>query len=73
MSSFDTPDEIIDDKFELIKIFVIRLYSKICNTKEVNKARQILFSKDNKAIENILPTKGALRQHVLRSALQTPN
>ena len=63
--SIATPDEISDDEFELIEFFVMRLYSKTCNTKEVNETRGILFSWYNKVIENIRPTKGALRQHVL--------
>ena len=69
--SIATPDEISDDEFELLEFFVVRLYSKTCNTKEVIKARRILFSRDNNVIENIPPTKGAPRQHVLRSVLQS--
>ena len=68
-SSIATLDEISDDEFELFEFFVVRLYSKTCNTKEVNKARQMLFSRDKKVIENNPPTKGELRQHVLRSVL----
>ena len=66
-----TPDEISDDEFRLLEFFVVRLYSKPCNTKEVNETRGILLSRDYKVIENIRPTKGALRQHVLRSVLQS--
>ena len=71
LSSLATLDEISDDEFELLQFFVVRSYSKTCNTKEVNKTRRILFSRDNKVIENIPPTRGALRQHALRSALQS--
>ena len=71
LSSLATLDEISDDEFELLYFFVVRSYSKTCNTKEVNKARRILFSRDNKVIENIPPTRGALRQHALRSVLQS--
>ena len=71
MSSIAAPDEISDDEFELLEFFVVRSYSKTYNTKEVNEARQILFSRDNNVIENIPPTKGVLRQHVLRSVLQS--
>ena len=69
LSSLVTLDEISDDEFELLQFFVVRSYSKTCNTKEVNKARRTLFSRDNKVIENIPPTRGALRQHALRSVL----
>ena len=65
-----TSDEISDDKFDLLEFFVVRLYSKTCNTKQVSKARRILFSRDNQVIKNIPSTKKALRQHVLRSVLQ---
>ena len=57
LSYIATPDEISDDEFKLLELFVMRLYSKNCNTE--------------KAIENIPPTKGAPRQHVLRSVLQS--
>ena len=69
LSSTATPDEISDDEFELLEFFVVRLYPKTCNTKENSEASRILFSRDNKVIENIPPTKEALRQHVLRSVL----
>ena len=71
--SIATPDEISDDEFELLAFFLVRLYSKTCNAKEVNEARRIPFSRDNKVIPptNIPPTKRALRQHVFRSVLQS--
>ena len=69
--SIATPNEISDDEFKLLEFFVVRFYSKNSNTKEVNEARRILFFRDNKMIENIPPTKGALRQHVLRLVLQS--
>ena len=64
------PDEISEDKFDLFEFFLVILYTKTCNIREVNEARWILFSRNNKVIEKLLPTKGALRQHVLRSVLQ---
>ena len=66
-----TPDDITIDEFQLIEHFVVKLYSKTCNTTEVNTARRILFSRDNKPIENIPPTKESLLQHVLRAVLQS--
>ena len=70
LSSISTRDKIGGDEFELLEFFVIRLCSKTFNTKEVNKTRWNLFSKDNKVIESIPPTKLALRQDLLRSVLQ---
>ena len=61
LSSIATPDEISNNEFELLEFFVVRLYSKTCNTKELNEARRILFSRDKKVIENIPLTKGALK------------
>jgi len=46
------------------------LYSKTCNTRKVNEAREILFSRDSRSIKNIPPTNKALVQHILRSVLQ---
>ena len=71
LSSISTRDKIGGDEFELLEFFVVRLYSKTFNTKEVNKTRWNLFSKDNKVIESNPPTKLALRQDVLRSVLQS--
>ena len=71
LSSATTLNKISDDEFELLEFFLVRLYSKTCNIKEVNEARQILFSWDNKVIENTPPTKGAPMQHVLRSVFQS--
>ena len=36
-------DEISDNEFELLEFFVVRLYSKTCNTKQVNEARRVCF------------------------------
>ena len=71
LSSIATPDKISDGEFEVLEFFLVRLYSESYNTKKLNEARRILFFRDNKVIENIPPTKGALRQHVLRSVLQS--
>ena len=37
--SVATLNEINDDEFKLLEFYVVRLYSKTCNTKEVNEAR----------------------------------
>ena len=71
LSIITLPDEIEQDDFNLIQAFVVSLYSKTCNTRNANEARKILFSRDNRTIGNIPPTREALLQHVLRSVLQS--
>ena len=51
LSSITTPDEISDDEIELLEFFMVRLHSKTRNTKEMNEARWVLFSRDNKVIK----------------------
>ena len=50
--------------------WMILLHSKTCSTNETNKASWILFSKDNKVLDNFPLTKKPLRQHVPRTTLQ---
>ena len=51
-----------------IERFVILMYDKEIPDDSVNKAKQTLFTQKGREIENIPPTKGALRQHVVRAA-----
>ena len=53
-----------------IERFVILMYDKEIPDDSVNKAKQTLFTQKGREIENIPPTKDALRQHVLRAAYQ---
>ena len=57
------PESIPDDYMPLIERFVVLLYSRTCTALTVNEARQELFSKKSRAIENIPPTQAALLQH----------
>ena len=45
------------------------MYSPRLNTDEINMARRILFTRVGRSLENIPPTAGALKQHILRSSL----
>ena len=56
--------------FEKIERYVVLLYSKTSDATQVNEARQKLFIKGTRSLENIPPTKGALVQHVHRAILQ---
>ena len=58
----------IDGILPTIERFVILTYDKEIPDDSVNKARQTLFTQKGREIENIPPTKGALRQHVVRAA-----
>ncbi len=49
------------------------MYDKESSDSSVNRARQILFTQNGREIENILPTKDALRQYVLRAGYQAGN
>ena len=66
-----TPTEAhIDEILPTIERFVIQMYDKESSDSSVNKARQTLFTQKGREIENIPPTKDALRQHVLRTGYQ---
>ncbi|KAK3746528.1 hypothetical protein QZH41_007370 [Actinostola sp. cb2023] len=64
------PDAIDDTCLAVIERFIILLYDRTSNLTEVNMARQYLFSKKSRNLENIPPTKEALLQHIKRSAFQ---
>ena len=60
--------KISEQEFKLLERFFVFLYSHTCNTDDVNIAHRMLFT--NRSIENIPPTAGTLKHHVLRAALQ---
>lgn len=64
------PAQISDEEFADIERFVVLLYSKTSAQRDVNKARQELFAKSSRTLENIPPSQAALLQHVKRAVLQ---
>ena len=46
--------------FEKLERYVVSLYSKTSEACQVNEARQALFIKGTRSLENIPATKGAL-------------
>ena len=56
--------------FEKLERYVVLLYSKTSEANQVNEARQALFVKGTRALEDIPPTKGALTQHIRRAMFQ---
>ena len=65
------PESIPDNYMPLIERFVVLLYSRTRTALTVNEARQELFSKRSRVIENIPPTQAALLQHTKRTVYQT--
>lgn len=64
------PEEIPEQAMALVERFVVLLYSRTSSQTTVNKARQELFSKGNRSLENIPPTQAALLQHTRRAVYQ---
>ena len=60
----------VSDCKMLEKFFVV-MYCPTLNTDEINMARRMLFTQGGRSLENIPPTAGALKQHILRSSLQS--
>ena len=57
------PESIPDNYMSLIERLVVLLYSRASTALTVNEARQELFSKKSRTIENIPPTQAALLRH----------
>ena len=64
------PSSILDSTFQVLEKYVVLLYDKTCQLTKVNEARQHLFARRSRALENIPPTQAALKQHILRTAYQ---
>ncbi|KAL8591002.1 hypothetical protein ACOMHN_021767 [Nucella lapillus] len=64
------PHKLPDICFQTLERFVVLLYDRTSQTSKVNSARQCLFSRRSRTIENIPPTQAALKQHVLRATYQ---
>ena len=60
--------KLTEDDFDLLQRFFNIAYRKSSPFFEVNLARQAMFA-DGVAIENCPPSKGALKQHILRAIL----
>ena len=46
------------------------MYDKTTEILNLNDCRQIIFMKKSKTVENILPTRNALIQHIKRAVYQ---
>ena len=60
--------EVVDDaSMAVIEMLVVLLYDRTCNLLNVNEARQELFSKKSRTLDNFPPTQEALLQHTKRA------
>ena len=64
------PSDITESDFTVIERYIILMYDRTSDQKEVNGARQHLFTKRNRSIENIPPTKATLKEHIKRAVYQ---
>ena len=70
MSLAETPDGIFDEQMDDIERFFLPQYCRTTSQIKVNQARQELFTKENRALENIPLTHAALVQHTRRTVYQ---
>ena len=59
------PYQVTDASMSIIERSVVILYHRTSNLSRVNDARQDLFSKRSRTLENIPPTQAALLQHTV--------
>lgn len=65
-----TPEIIDEEQMKILERFTVLLYDRTSRFETVNEARQDLFSRKSRPIENIPPTREALVQHTKRAVLQ---
>ena len=63
-------EEIEDDWMTLLERFVVLMYDRTSNSKDVNEARMQFFTRNSRKFDAIPPTQDALLQHVKRTAYQ---
>ena len=61
------------DHFQKIERLTVVLYDKTSPQSSVNEAREELFCRKNRSIDNIPPTQNALLQHTKRAVYQGSN
>ena len=62
---------VTEDTIAILQRFVVVMYDRSSILITVDAARQTLFARNSKSLENIPPTEAALRQHILRTVLQS--
>ena len=66
----EMPAEVSEKSMSLLERFVVLMYDRTSDIMEVNEAREQLFAHKARALENIPPTKAALKQHIKRACYQ---
>jgi hypothetical protein len=64
------PTKITDEDFAELERFTVLLYDRTSSCRQINKARQMLFSKSTRSLENIPPSRDALQEHTKRAVFQ---
>lgn len=59
-----------ENALSVMERFVVAMYDRSSACTDVNECRRVLYTKKNRAIENIPPTCNALIQHLKRASLQ---
>ena len=62
------PESISEDDKLAVEQFVVVLYDRSSNAKQVNEVRQDMFARNQKAYETIPPSQSALQEHIKRAA-----
>ena len=63
-------EEMSDSMMSVLERFVVLLYDKTSDQVSVNDARKQLFTQKSRSMENILPTKGSIVQHIKHASYQ---
>ncbi|XP_061712127.1 uncharacterized protein LOC133521274 [Cydia pomonella] len=63
-------EEMPENVFNTLEKYVVRLYCGHVDIISVNDARKFLFTTKNRSLQNIPPTKDALKMHIMRAAYQ---
>ncbi|CAG9816544.1 unnamed protein product [Phaedon cochleariae] len=64
-------DETVVQAMGNLEVFVVSTYTRTASCKTVNECRRVLFTKSDRQLESIPPTRDALEQHAKRAFIQS--
>ncbi|KAG7161153.1 hypothetical protein Hamer_G031327, partial [Homarus americanus] len=70
LSLASTPSELPDGVLSTLERFIVLLYDRTSTCCDMNVLRKKLFSRKSRSLEDLLPTRAALEQHINRAAYQ---